>query len=71
MKQLVEQATGWEGMIDGYIFDKQKFAELIIKKVDDILVLEYLDCVGNKDKLAAERIQRLQEKVKTYFGVEE
>ena len=49
----------------------EKFAELMVKKFDDILVLEYLDCVGNKDKQAAERVQRLQEKVKTYFGVEE
>ena len=51
--------------------DTEKFAELMVKKFDDILVLEYLDCVGNEDKQAAERIQRLQEKVKTYFGVEE
>ena len=49
----------------------KKFAELMVKKFDDILVLEYLDCVGNKDKPAAERIERLREKVKTYFGVEE
>lgn len=49
----------------------EKFAELIVKKFDDILVLEQLDCVGNKDKQAEERIERLREKVKTYFGVEE
>jgi len=49
----------------------KKFAELLVKKFDDILVLEYLDCVGNKDRQASERVQRLREKVKTYFGVEE
>ena len=48
-----------------------KFAELIVKKFDDILVLEQLDCVGNEDKPAAKRVERLREKVKTYFGVEE
>ena len=48
----------------------ERFAELMVQKFDDILVLEYLDCVGNKDKLAAERVERLREKVKTYFGVE-
>lgn len=49
----------------------KKFAEMIVQKFDDILVLEYLDCIGNKDKQAEERVQRLREKVKTYFGVEE
>ena len=52
-----------EGNIEG-------LAELMVKKFDDILVLEYVDCVGNKDKPAEDRIQRLREKVKTYFGVE-
>ena len=50
---------------------KTVFAELLIEKFDDILVLEYVDCIGNKDKQAEERVQRLREKVKTYFGVEE
>lgn len=49
----------------------EKFAELIVEKFDNILVLEHLDCVGNRDKQAAERVERLREKVKTYFGVEE
>jgi len=30
IKQLAEQATIWQGMEDGYIFDKEKFAELIV-----------------------------------------
>ena len=84
IKQLTEQAivsvdivTGNEALDDElakmYIPDcfAEKFAELMTKKFDDILVLEYLDCVGNKDKPAAERIERLREKVRTYFGVEE
>jgi len=32
IKELIDKATIWEGMIDGYIFDKEKFAELIVKK---------------------------------------
>lgn len=52
------------------ILFEEKFAELIVKKFDDILLLEHLDCVGNKDRKVAERVQRLREKVKTYFGVE-
>ena len=51
--------------------DLERFAEKIVKKFDDILVLEHLDCVGNQDKQAAQRIDRLREKVKTYFGVGE
>ena len=49
----------------------EKFAELIVQKFDDILVLEYLDCVGSQDSLSKQRIQLLREKVKIYFGVEE
>ena len=84
IKELVKQAGGHFSThtLTSYpaqhresiqLWDKniEKFAELMVKKFDDILVLEQLDCVGNKDKQAAERIQRLQEKVKTYFGVEE
>lgn len=48
----------------------EKFVESIVKKFDDILLLEQLDCVGNKDKQAQVRVERLREKVKTYFGVE-
>lgn len=57
--------------VDIVDMDLNMFTKLIVKKFDDILVLEYLDCVGNKDTPAAERVERLREKVKTYFGVEE
>ena len=50
---------------------KQVFSELIVEKFDDILVLELVDCIGNQDKQAEQRIERLRERVKTYFGVEE
>jgi acyl-CoA reductase-like NAD-dependent aldehyde dehydrogenase len=76
IKKLAEQAS--QQSPDGYpvTFEYtdqyvKKFAELLIKKFDDILLLEYIDCVGNKDKKAADRIARLRGKVETYFGVGE
>lgn len=48
----------------------EKFAELIVQKFDDILVLEYLDCVGSQDNQSKQRIKQLREKAKTYFGIE-
>jgi hypothetical protein len=48
-----------------------KFAELIVKKFDDILLLQQLDCIGNHDKKSAELIEKIRDKTKTYFGVEE
>lgn len=74
IKDLIEQShvevpheRDWDAT--SFVFDKQKFAELIVQKFDDILMLEYLDCVGNKDKQMEERIQRLRKKVNTYFGM--
>ena len=49
----------------------KKFAELIVKKFDDILLLQQLDCIGNHDKQSAELIEKIRDKTKTYFGVEE
>ena len=49
----------------------EKFAELIVKKFDDILLLQQLDCIGNHDKKSAELIEKIRDKTKTYFGVEE
>jgi hypothetical protein len=76
IQQLVEQAKEVSHWLDGgytpvHRTNLEKFAKLMVKKFDDILVLEYLDCVGNRDKPAAERVEQLREKVKTYFGVEE
>ena len=61
-------------VIDAWLITQDeldKFAELIVNKFDDILLLEYLDCVGSNDKQSEQRIEQLREKVKTYFGVEE
>jgi hypothetical protein len=48
-----------------------KFAELMVKKFDDILLLQQLDCIGNHDKKSAELIEKIRLNTKTYFGVEE
>jgi hypothetical protein len=54
-----------------YDYNLEKFAELIVKKIDDILLLQQLDCIGNHDKKSAELIEQIRDKTKTYFGVEE
>ena len=56
---------------DEVVAFEQKFAELIVKKFDDILLLQQLDCIGNHDKQSAELIEQIRDKTKTYFGVEE
>jgi hypothetical protein len=73
IKKLAEQAfiittDGKIGHVNNYMVEK--FAELMIKKFDGILLLEYIDCVGEQDKQAADRIARLRGKVEAYFGVE-
>ena len=61
IKQLVEQATIWEGMEDGYIFDKEKFALLIVK-----------ECLKlNSKELSITAIERLLPLYKEHFGIEE
>lgn len=32
IKSLIDQATVWQGMENGYIFDPEKFAELIVQE---------------------------------------
>ena len=71
IKLLAEQANFTEQNILDMSPGFERFVELIVQKFDDILVLEHLDCVGNKDKKAMERVRRLRERVKIYFGVEE
>jgi hypothetical protein len=70
IKELINQSTVWQGMVDGYIFDKEKFAELMVQKFDDILLLQQLDCIGNYDKKSTELLEQIRTKTKTYFGVE-
>jgi len=59
IKQLVEQATIWEGMEDGYIFDKEKFAELIVE-----------ECMRlNSKELSITAIERLLPLYREHFGI--
>ena len=61
IKELAEQATIWEGMEDGYIFDKEKFALLIVK-----------ECLKlNSKELSITAIERLLPLYKEHFGIEE
>ena len=80
IRQIAQQA-GFKIVTDGRIIptldhngecgrDLQEFAELIVKKFDDILLLQQLDCIGNHDKQSAELIEQIRDKTKTYFGVE-
>jgi len=55
IKLLVEQATIWEGMEDGYIFNKEKFAQLIVRECANIAMREDHDPA---------------ECIKKHFGVE-
>jgi len=58
IKLLADQATIWEGMVDGYIFNKEKFAQLIVRECDMVL---------SEDDGATHHSELLF----TYFGVEE
>lgn len=85
IKRLVKQAGGnpnykaFRGhflppppdYIDPATVNLEKFAKLMIKKFDDILLLEWLDCIANDDKKSVLLLDRIREKTKTYFGVEE
>lgn len=77
IKELKQQATDYVDSVDAGLkldhyqqFVDLKFAELMVSKFDDILLLQYLDCIGNHDKKSAELIEQIREKIKTYFGVE-
>jgi len=66
IKQLAEQATSYNNS-DGWLFDKEKFAELIVRECAKSLWTE--EC-HNSD-LALEEFERNSAKIKEHFGVEE
>ena len=63
IKELAEQATSYNNS-DGWLFDKQKFAELIVRDLIDSMIKRY----GDNDELP---IQEIKLFVKEHFGVEE
>jgi hypothetical protein len=61
IKQLAEQATSYNNS-DGWLFDKEKFAELIVKECSGI-VQNYMSRWPEDHDLT--------ERIKKHFGVEE
>jgi hypothetical protein len=69
IRELINEATSFkEGLIEGKydieVFDKQKFAELIVRDLIDSMIKRY----GDDDELP---IQEIKLFVKEHFGVEE
>jgi len=64
IRELAEQATVWQGMEDGYIFDKEKFAELIVQECMGIADLPN-NASGQWDHLLPSEV------IGKHFGVEE
>ena len=85
IKQLAEQATTIVEMVSsyGYIssyanFDREKFAELIVRECADLFVDQKYMILNPHEPFANERVRALKEhdkdtvrKIKRHFGVEE
>jgi hypothetical protein len=69
IKQLAEQATTYieptSNSGEGWIFDKEKFAELIVKRCMDVAKYH------TPDTEECEYTWLIHDKIKKYFGVEE
>jgi hypothetical protein len=75
LKELIEQATSIQGPtpynpLTFEVFDKEKFAELMVKAFDNILLLQQVDCIGNNDKKSIKLIEKIRDRTKIFFGVE-
>ena len=73
IKLLAEQATTYieptSSSGDGWIFDKEKFAELIVRECADIARE-----IGNNtepDDFALDRCYEIEDQIMKHFGVEE
>jgi len=75
IKQLAEQATIWEGMEDGYIFDKEKFAELIVRECAELVDnKEMITAAQTYDEVFVAKYDTRElsaKQIKEHFGVEE
>jgi hypothetical protein len=69
IRELAEQATTYieptSNSGEGWIFDKEKFAELIVKECGEVAYKAFWD---NPETV---RGVHIQEKIKQHFGVEE
>jgi hypothetical protein len=63
IKELAEQATIWEGMENGYIFNKEKFAELIVKECAEVITETRWHLPPTQQQIAIG--------IKEHFGVNE
>ena len=73
--ELAEQATSYNNS-DGWLFDKQKFAELIVRECLDKIETHRIP-VGNSaaGEMACEMtysaLMEIRDEIKQHFGVEE
>ena len=77
IRELAEQATVWKDANHGYTFDKEKFAELIVKECISI-VDEQKECLHEEQQYWHDRdygyalaVYDASKGIKQFFGVEE
>ena len=74
IKVLAEQTTVWKDANHGYVFDKEKFAELIVQECID-KIETYRIPVGNSSagEMASEMtysaLMEIRDEIKEHFGV--
>jgi hypothetical protein len=67
IEEFIKEATVWEGMENGYIFDKEKFAELLIQECVRCAEGEW---IRNGDTEHNRAVSGVIESIKEHFGVE-
>ena len=76
IKELADEATVWKDANHGYTFDKEKFAELIVRECIDKIETHRIP-VGNSaaGEMACEwtysALMEIRDEIKEHFGVEE
>ena len=74
IQELAEQATRIEepdGLFPREVFDKEKFAELIVRECADVLVAEMNRLDGLDRVVAAQTMDTAQVLIRQHFGVEQ
>jgi hypothetical protein len=73
IKELAEQCTSYNNS-DGWLFDKEKFAELIITECTDIVNKRKdaaIDASWNVDEAMTNAVWDIEEHFYGFYGVEE